>query len=84
MESNKLVYTIFTKFVIALVAKEESDLKKTKDIVKKCFKVHPFYPSIEKVLKREKLPKQSAERLFDRCVSICEGCKHLRTTLTLA
>lgn len=83
MESNKLVYTIFTKFVIALVAKEESDLKKTKDIVKKCFKVHPFYPSIEKVLKREKLPKQSAERLFDRCVSICEDFGPDRDYITL-
>lgn len=83
MESNKLVYTIFTKFVIALVAKEANDLKTTKRIIEDCFKVHPFYPSIQKVLKREKLPKQSANRLFDRCVSICEDFGPDRDYITL-
>lgn len=83
MESNRIVYTKFTKFVISLINNQLNDLQKTQEIIKNCFQQHPFYTVVEKNLSKKNPPKNSTDFLFEKTISICEDFGPDRDYITL-
>ena len=65
MESNKIVYTSFTKFAVAIAVSQGATLAQAKKIITKSFERHPFYQQISKIIKKVKLEKGDIAPILD-------------------
>ena len=83
MESNKIVYTSFTKLAVAIAVAQGASLEKAKKIIIKSFERHPFYKDISKIVKKIKLKKENLNILSNECISICEDFGPDRDYITL-
>ncbi|MBC8549194.1 MAG: alpha/beta hydrolase, partial [Candidatus Brocadiales bacterium] len=83
MESNKIVYTSFTKFAVAIAVSQGATLTQAKKIITKSFERHPFYKEISKIIKKVKLEKENLNILGNQCISICEDFGPDRDYVTL-
>lgn len=83
MESNKIVYTSFTKFAVAIAVSQGATLTQAKKIITKSFESHPFYKEISKIIKKVKLEKENLTILGNQCISICEDFGPDRDYVTL-
>ncbi|WP_026776972.1 alpha/beta fold hydrolase [Polaribacter sp. Hel_I_88] len=83
MESNKIVYTAFAKFAVAIVVSQGATLPKAKKIITKSFERHPFYKQVSKIVKKVKLEKENLNILSNECLSICEDFGPDRDYITL-
>jgi hypothetical protein len=83
MESNKIVYTSFTKFAVAIAVSQGATLAKAKQIITKKFEEHPFYKEISKIIRKIKLDNENLNLLSKNCISICEDFGPDRDYITL-
>lgn len=83
MESNKIVYTSFTKFAVAIAVSQGATLSKAKKIITESFERHPFSKDISKIIKKVKLEKENLSILGNQCISICEDFGPDRDYVTL-
>ena len=83
MESNKIVYTSFTKFAVAIAVSQGATLPQAKKIIINSFERHPFYKQISKIVKKVKLDKENLSILSNQCISICEDFGPDRDYITL-
>jgi len=52
MESNKIVYTSFSKLAVAIAVSQGATLEQAKEIIIKSFERHPFYKEVSKIIKK--------------------------------
>jgi pimeloyl-ACP methyl ester carboxylesterase len=83
MESNKIVYTSFSKLAVAIAVSQGATLKQAKEIIIKSFERHPFYKEVSKITKKVKLEKENLNILSNQCISICEDFGPDRDYVTL-
>ncbi len=83
MESNKIVYTSFTKFAVAIAVSQGATLTQAKKIITDSFDRHPFHKDISKIIKKVKLEKENLSILSSQCISICEDFGPDRDYITL-
>ncbi len=83
MESNKIVYTSFSKFALALAVSQGSSLKEAKEVIGKSFARHPFHKEVKNIIKNIKLQKENLNILSANCISICEDFGPDRDYITL-
>ena len=83
MESNKIVYTSFTKFAVAIAVSQGASLSQAKKIITKSFERHPFHKELSKIIKKVKLEKENLSILSSQCISICEDFGPDRDYVTL-
>ena len=83
MESNKIVYTSFTKLAVAIAVAQGDNLKNAKEKIIKNFENHPFKKEITRIIKRTKLEKENLNILANECISICEDFGPDRDYITL-
>ena len=83
MESNKIVYTSFAKFAVAIAVSQGSSLKEAKRIISKSFERHPFHKEVSEIIKNIKLEKENLNILSNNCISICEDFGPDRDYITL-
>jgi hypothetical protein len=83
MESNKIVYTAFTKFAVAIAVSQGSTLPQAKKIITKSFERHPYFKHVSKIIKKVKLDKENLNILSNQCISICEDFGPDRDYITL-
>lgn len=83
MESNKIVYTSFIKFAVAIAVSQGATLKQAKKIIAKSFDRHPFKKRISKIIKKVKLENENLNILSSECISICEDFGPDRDYITL-
>ena len=83
MESNKIVYTAFTKFAVAIAVSQGATLPQAKKIIIESFERHPFYKQVSKIIKKVKLEKENLNILSNQCISICEDFGPDRDYITL-
>jgi hypothetical protein len=83
MESNKIVYTAFTKFAVAIAVSQGATLPQAKKIITESFERHPYYKQVSKIIKKVKLDKENLNILSNQCISICEDFGPDRDYITL-
>ena len=83
MESNKIVYTAFTKFAVAIAVSQGATLPQAKKIITKSFERHPYFKHVSKIIKKVKLDKENLNILSNQCISICEDFGPDRDYITL-
>lgn len=83
MESNKIVYTAFTKFAVAIAVSQGATLPQAKKIITKSFERHPYFKHVSKIIKKVKLEKENLNILSNQCISICEDFGPDRDYITL-
>jgi hypothetical protein len=83
MESNKIVYTSFTKFAVAIAVSQGATLSQAKEIIINSFDRHPYAKHISKIIKKVKLEKENLSILSSHCISICEDFGPDRDYITL-
>lgn len=83
MESNKIVYTSFSKLAVAIAVSQGATLEQAKEIIIKSFERHPFYKEVSKITKKVKLEKENLNILSNQCISICEDFGPDRDYVTL-
>ncbi|WP_339882997.1 alpha/beta hydrolase [Polaribacter vadi] len=83
MESNKIVYTAFTKFAVAIAVSQGSTLPQAKKIITESFERHPYFKHVSKIIKKVKLDKENLNILSNQCISICEDFGPDRDYITL-
>ncbi|TXD51250.1 MULTISPECIES: alpha/beta fold hydrolase [unclassified Polaribacter] len=83
MESNKIVYTAFTKFAVAIAVSQGATLKQAKAIIINSFDRHPYAKQLSKIIKKVKLEKENLNILSAQCISICEDFGPDRDYITL-
>lgn len=83
MESNKIVYTAFTKFAVAIAVSQGATLPQAKKIIIQSFERHPYYKQVSKIIKKVKLDKENLNILSNQCISICEDFGPDRDYITL-
>ena len=83
MESNKIVYTAFTKFAVAIAVSQGATLPQAKKIITKNFERHPYFKHVSKIIKKVKLNKENLNILSNQCISICEDFGPDRDYITL-
>jgi len=83
MESNKIVYTSFSKLAVAIAVSQGATLEQAKEIIIKSFERHPFYKEVSKIIKKVKLEKENLNILSNQCISICEDFGPDRDYVTL-
>ena len=83
MESNKIVYTAFTKFAVAIAVSQGATLPQAKKIITKSFERHPYFKHVSKIIKKIKLDKENLNILSNQCISICEDFGPDRDYITL-
>ena len=83
MESNKIVYTAFTKFAVAIAVSQGATLPQAKKIITKSFERHPYYKQVSKIIKKVKLEKENLRILGNQCISVCEDFGPDRDYITL-
>lgn len=83
MESNKIVYTSFSKLAVAIAVSQGATLEQAKEIIIKSFERHPFYKQVSKIIKKVKLEKENLNILSNECISICEDFGPDRDYITL-
>jgi len=83
MESNKIVYTAFTKFAVAIAVSQGATLPQAKKIITKSFERHPYFKQVSKIIKKVKLDKENLNILSNQCISICEDFGPDRDYITL-
>lgn len=83
MESNKIVYTAFTKFAVAIAVSQGATLPQAKKIIIESFERHPYYKQVSKIIKKVKLDKENLNILSNQCISICEDFGPDRDYITL-
>jgi hypothetical protein len=83
MESNKIVYTSFTKFAVAIAVSQGATLKQAKEIITHSLDKHPYAKHISKIIKKVTLEKENLSLLSSQCISICEDFGPDRDYITL-
>ena len=83
MQSNKIVYTSFSKLAVAIAVSQGATLEQAKEIIIKSFERHPFYKEVSKIIKKVKLEKENLNILSNQCISICEDFGPDRDYVTL-
>jgi pimeloyl-ACP methyl ester carboxylesterase len=83
MESNKIVYTSFSKLAVAIAVSQGATLPKAKKLIIKSFERHPFHKEVSKIIKKIKLNKENLNILSSECISICEDFGPNRDYITL-
>ena len=84
MESNRIVYTSFSKLAVAIAVSQGASIKHAKEIITKSFERHPFYQQISKIIKKVKLEKKENLNILSyQCISICEDFGPDRDYITL-
>ena len=83
MESNKIVYTSFSKLAVAIAVSQGATLPKAKKLIVKSFDRHPYHKEISKIIKKVKLDKENLNILCNECISICEDFGPDRDYITL-
>lgn len=83
MESNKIVYTSFSKFAVAIAVSQGATLQQAKEIIIQSFERHPFHKQVSKIIKKVKLEKENLSILSNQCISICEDFGPDRDYITL-
>lgn len=83
MESNKIVYTSFSKLAVAIAVSQGATLPKAKKLITQSFERHPFHKEISKIIKKVKLNKENLNILSNECISICEDFGPDRDYVTL-
>ena len=83
MESNKIVYTAFTKFAVAIAVSQGATLPQAKKIITESFERHPYFKHVSKIIKKVKLDKENLNILSNQCISICEDFGPDRDYITL-
>lgn len=83
MESNKIVYTSFSKLAVAIAVSQGTTLPKAKKLIIKSFERHPYHKEVSKIIKKVKLDKENLNILCNKCISICEDFGPDRDYITL-
>jgi hypothetical protein len=83
MESNKIVYTSFSKLAVAIAVSQGATLPKAKKLIVQSFERHPFHKEVSKIIKKVKLDKENLNILSNECISICEDFGPDRDYITL-
>ena len=83
MESNKIVYTSFSKLAVAIAVSQGATLPKAKRLIVQSFERHPFHKEVSKIIKKVKLDKENLNILSNECISICEDFGPDRDYITL-
>ncbi len=83
MESNKIVYTSFSKLAVAIAVSQGATLPKAKKLITKSFERHPFHKEVSKIIKKVKLDKENLNILSNDCIAICEDFGPDRDYITL-
>ena len=83
MQSNKIVYTSFSKLAVVIAVSQGATLEQAKEIIIKSFERHPFYKEVSKITKKVKLEKENLNILSNQCISICEDFGPDRDYVTL-
>lgn len=83
MENNKIVYTSFSKFAVAIAVSQGASLAKAKKIISKAFERHPFHDEVSKIIKNTTLKKENLNILSNQCIAVCEDFGPDRDYITL-
>lgn len=83
MESNKIVYTSFTKFAVAIAVSQGATLAQAKKNIIKDFDKHPFVDEISKIINKTTLKKENLNILSNACIAVCEDFGPDRDYITL-